>query len=284
MLLRAGWPKSALSVLPSSSAIAAPLVEDDRFKLITFTGSAEVGWAIKERAGKKRVALELGGNAAAVIDEGADLSYAASRCASGGFAYAGQSCISVQRILVHWEVKKDFLRMFMDEVARLKTGDIMDPEVLVGPLITEDEAIRVERWVSEAKEGGAHILTGGTRNGAFFAPTVITQVDPAMKVSCQEVFGPVVVVDSFGTWDEALEKVNDSDFGLQAGIFTSDIDKVMKAFEEIEVGGLVVNDIPTYRIDPQPYGGSKDSGTGREGPHYAIEEMTELRVMLLRRR
>lgn len=284
LLLEAGWPPEALSVLPCSAADATPLVEDPRFRLVTFTGSADVGWEIKRRAGKKRVALELGGNAVAVIDDSADLEFAARRCALGGYAYAGQSCISVQRILVHWNVKKRFLQSLMDEIERLKVGDIMDPAVIVGPMITEQEALRVDSWVREAKEHGAHVLVGGIRRGAVYLPTLLTRVDPKEKVSCREVFGPVVVLDTFDSWDEALAKANDSEFGLQAGVFTADFEKIMRAFEEIEVGALVVNDMPTFRVDPQPYGGAKDSGTGREGPRFAIEEMTEIRTMLIRRR
>lgn len=284
LLIRAGWPRKAISVLPCSSRHVTPLVEDDRYKLITFTGSGEVGWGIKARAGKKGVALELGGNAAAVIDEGADLEYAAKRCAVGSFAYAGQSCISTQRILVHWNVKQDFLRLLMQEVQMIKMAEPMVEGALLGPMINLSEAERVESWIKEAQADGAHILCGGNRNGVYLEPTLITRAKPEMKVWSQEVFGPVAVVDTFGSWEEAVEKVNDSDYGLQAGIFTNDINKVFDAFEDIDVGGLVVNDMPTFRVDPQPYGGSKDSGVGREGPRYAIEKMTEIKVMLLRRR
>lgn len=283
-IIEAGWPKGAISILPCSAGDATPLVEDGRLKLISFTGSADVGWGIKNRAGRKRVALELGGNAATVIDETADLEFAAARCAAGGFAYAGQSCISVQRIFVHWNVKKKFLELLLKKAEMIKTGDILDEKVLVGPMITEQEAVRVESWVNEAASGGANVLCGGKREGSYYQPTIITQVDPKMKVSCREVFGPVVVVDSFNDWDDAVAKVNDSDFGLQAGVFTTDIGRALAAFEEIEVGGLVLNDMPTYRVDPQPYGGSKDSGNTREGPRYSIETMTEERLLLIRRR
>ena len=281
--METAWPKGALSVLPCSSADAAPLVEDERYKLVTFTGSADVGWGIKARAGKKRVGLELGGNAAVVIDAGADLEFAAVRCAAGGFAYAGQSCISVQRIFVHRDAVDEFLPILVGRVEALKMGDPMDPEVLVGPMITRGDAERVEEWVNEAVNAGAKVLTGGEREGSFYRPTVLTGVEPSMKVCCKEIFGPVVVVDTFATWEEAIAKVNDSDFGLQAGVFTRDIDKAFEAFEEIEAGGVVVNDMPTYRVDPMPYGGVKDSGAGREGPRYAIEEMTEMRLMLIRK-
>jgi acyl-CoA reductase-like NAD-dependent aldehyde dehydrogenase len=283
LIMETGWPRGALSVLPCPATTAAPLVEDPRFKLITFTGSADVGWGIKTRAGKKRVALELGGNAAAVIDADADLEHAAKRCAAGGFAYAGQSCISVQRIFVHKEVEARFAELFVKRVEELKTGDPLDPQTLVGPLITRGDAERIETWVNEAVAEGARLLTGGRRDGSYYLPTVLADVDPSMKVSCREVFGPVVVLHTFETWEEALSGVNDSDFGLQAGIFTRDINKVLEAWAEIDVGGLVVNDMPTYRVDPMPYGGAKDSGTGREGPRYAIEEMTEIRLMLVRR-
>ena len=284
LLLETEWPTEALSILPCSAAIAAPLVEDERFKLIIFTGSAEVGWRIKVRAGKKRVALELGGNAAAVVDESGDIEFAAARCAVGGFAYAGQSCISVQRIFLHKRVEEAFTEQFLGHVKSLKMGDPMDPQVIVGPLITRGDAERIEKWVAEAVDSGARLLTGGKRDGSFYSPTVLDNVDPALPVSCQEVFGPVVVVDTFETWDEALAKVNDSAFGLQAGVFTQNIDYALAAFGELEVGGVMVNDMPTYRVDPMPYGGVKDSGMGREGPRYAIEEMTEPRLMLIRTR
>ena len=284
LLVRAGWPRKAISVLPCSSRHVSPLVEDDRYKLITFTGSGEVGWGIKARAGKKGVALELGGNAAAVIDESADLEYAAKRCAAGSFAYSGQSCISTQRILVHWNIKQDFLRMLTQEVQMIKMAKPLEEGALLGPMINLSEAERVEEWIGEAQQGGAHILCGGNRKGVYLEPTLITRAQPHMKVWSQEVFGPVAVVETFSSWEEAIEKVNASDYGLQAGIFTNDINKAFGAFEDIDVGGLVVNDMPTYRVDPQPYGGAKDSGVGREGPRYAIEKMTELKVMLLRRR
>ena len=284
LLIETEWPTGALSILPCPPAVAAPLVEDDRFKLVTFTGSAEVGWGIKSRAGKKRVALELGGNAAAVVDETGDVEFAAARCAVGGFAYAGQSCISVQRIYVHNAVEERFLELFLAQVASLKMSDPLDPETIVGPLITRGDAERVESWVDEAVSKGAKLLCGGKRDGSFYQPTVLADVDPSLPVSCQEVFGPVVVVDSFETWDEALAKVNDSAFGLQAGVFTQRIDDALAAFAELKVGGVVVNDMPTYRVDPMPYGGAKDSGNSREGPRYSIEEMTELRLMLIRSR
>ena len=284
LILETEWPPGALSILPCPPAVAAPLVEDERFKLITFTGSAEVGWGIKSRAGKKRVALELGGNAAAVVDETGDVEFAAARCAVGGFAYAGQSCISVQRIYVHSAVEERFLELFLGQVASLKAGDPLDPEAIVGPLITRGDAERVESWVNEATSKGAKLLCGGKRDGSFYQPTVLADVDPSLPVSRQEVFGPVVVIDSFDTWNEALAKVNDSAFGLQAGVFTQRIDDALAAFAELEVGGVVVNDVPTYRVDPMPYGGAKDSGNSREGPRYAIEEMTELRLMLIRSR
>lgn len=282
LILETEWPPEALSILPCSAKTATPLVEDERFCLITFTGSAEVGWGIKNRAGKKRVALELGGNAAAVIDLSGDIEFAAARCAVGGFAYAGQSCISVQRIYVYKEVEEQFLSLFLSHVGSLKTGDPLDPEVIVGPLITRGDAERIESWVDEAVGKGAKILSGGKRDGSYYSPTVLANVDPSLPVSCEEVFGPVVVVDTFEDWNEALAKVNDSAFGLQAGVFTKNIDYALAAFEEIEVGGLVVNDMPTYRVDPQPYGGVKDSGNSREGPRYTIEEMTELKLMLIR--
>jgi acyl-CoA reductase-like NAD-dependent aldehyde dehydrogenase len=275
----AGLPAGALSVLPASPRAAEPLVTDERLKMITFTGSASVGWDIRRRAGRKRVALELGGNAAVVVHGDADLARAAERIVFGGFGYSGQSCISVQRIFVQKRVHGDFLSELLPRVAALKPGDPLDEATDIGPLITTGDAERAQRWIEEAVAAGARVLIGGGRQGAILAPTVLDGVSPSMKVSCEEVFAPVVAVSAYETLDEALDRVNDTRYGLQAGIFTRDAPSIWKAYERLEVGGLMVDDVPTYRIDHMPYGGVKESGTGREGLRYAIEEMTEPRLL-----
>jgi glyceraldehyde-3-phosphate dehydrogenase (NADP+) len=275
----AGWPAGALNVLPLSNQDAAPLVSDERIKLLSFTGSTAVGWQLKAQAGKKRVVLELGGNAAVVVCADANLEYAIERCAVGGFTYAGQTCISVQRILVEETVFEKFVSGLVDRVKKLKVGAILDNATDVGPLISEDAARRNEEWINEAVQDGAKLLCGGTREGATVAPTVLTGTKPSMRVNCKEIFGPVVTVEKFSDFESALATVNDSEFGLQAGLFTRDFPRITKAFETLEVGGLMVGEVPSFRMDHMPYGGVKDSGLGREGLRYAIEEMTEPRLL-----
>ena len=279
-IVEAGWPQTALHVLPLSNESAAALVEDDRLKLLTFTGSAAVGWALKARAGKKRVVLELGGNAGVIIHSDADLEKAAARCAAGGFSYAGQSCISVQRIFVQSQVHEIFLEMLQSRVRDLRTGDPRDEATDVGPLIRESEAVRVESWIRESVEGGARLLCGGNRRGSILEPTILTNTQSNQKVRREELFGPVVTVDGYEDFDAALAMVNESRYGLQAGLFTSDAALIFRAFRELEVGGLMVNENPTFRIDHMPYGGVKDSGLGREGLGYAIEAMSERRLLV----
>jgi glyceraldehyde-3-phosphate dehydrogenase (NADP+) len=281
VLVEAGVPAGALNVLPCSPAVAEPLCTDDRFKLLTFTGSPAVGWDLKRKAGKKRITLELGGNAGCVVHRDADLKLAAERCAFGGFSYAGQSCISVQRILVQKTVYDPFLREFLPRVESLKVGDPLDETTDVGPMISEKEAQRVEEWVAEARRQGAKVLLGGERRGAVVPPLVLSEVRREMKVSCLEVFAPLVTVSPYEEFDEALAVVNDSVYGLQAGVFTRDASLIFKAYEALDVGGVVVGDVPTFRIDPMPYGGVKDSGLGREGARYALEEMTERRLLVV---
>ena len=284
LMHEAGLPPGALSVLPMTRETGDLLVQDDRYRLLTFTGSAEVGWALKARAGRKKVVLELGGNAAVIVDDGADLEVAAARAATGGFSYAGQSCISVQRVYVHANVWEAWLAAFLPQVEALVVGDPMDERTAVGPLITPGDVDRIESWVREAVEGGATVLCGGTRRAdQLFPPTVLTGVDRQARVCAEEAFAPVVVVERVGSIDEALEAVNASAFGLQAGLFTPRLETALTAFDRLEVGGLLINDVPTYRIDHMPYGGVKDSGLGREGPRYAIEDMTELRLLVIRR-
>ncbi len=276
-----GWPSGALSVLPLSNEDAAPLIEDERIKMFTFTGSGAAGWELKKRAGKKRVTLELGGNAAVVIHHDADLEYAAERCVTAGFSYSGQSCIAAQRILVHESVFDRFLPLVLERVQRLKAGDPLDEKTDIGPLIRESDAIRAQSWVDEAVSAGAKLHCGGRREGSIVEPAILTNTRREMKVNCMEVFAPVKTIEPYRDFDEALRRVNDSPYGLQAGVFSRDVSLLFRAFEEIQVGGLMANDVPTFRADQMPYGGTKDSGTGREGLRYSIEEMTEKKLMVL---
>ena len=278
---QAGWPDGGLNVLPLSNDDAGLLVTDERIKLITFTGSTTVGWDIKRRAGKKKVALELGGNAGAIVHSDADLSYAAERCVTGAFVYAGQSCISVQRILVEQSVYGKFTDLLVEAAKKLKTGDPADESTDVGPLIRESDAVRVTSWVEEAARSGARLMCGGGRTKSVVNPTVLTSTKPEMKVNCQEIFGPVVTVEPYQNFDEALRRINNSNYGLQAGLFTRDVKLLFQAYDELEVGALIAGDIPSFRIDHMPYGGIKDSGLGREGLRYAIEEMTEPKLLVM---
>jgi glyceraldehyde-3-phosphate dehydrogenase (NADP+) len=282
--VEAGLPPGAISVLPMARETGDRLVTDPRFKLLTFTGSSAVGWGMKARAGKKKIILELGGNAGVIVDESADLAYAAKRIAAGGFAYAGQSCISVQRVYVHDRVYDEFTRQLVALVDALKVGDPLDPATDVGPMIDEGEAERIDAWVREAVSGGATLLAGGRRlGGASYAPTILANVKPDAKVCAQEVFAPLVGLFRFTSFTDAIREVNRSTYGLQAGVFSAKLEHALLAFDEIETGGVIVNDIPTYRIDHMPYGGVKDSGLGREGPRYTIEEMTEMKLLVLNR-
>ncbi len=284
MLVAAGLPAGAISVLPMPREVGDRLVTDPRFNALTFTGSSPVGWDMKARAGRKRVILELGGNAGVVVDDSADLAFAAKRIAAGGFALAGQSCISVQRVYVHARVLDEFTSQLVARVEALKVGDPLDPATDVGPMIDEGEAARVDAWVGEAVAAGAKVLTGGRRlGGALYAPTVLTDVSADAKVCAAEVFAPLVGIYRFERFEDALREVNRSAFGLQAGVFTSALEHALRAFDELEVGGVIVNDVPTWRIDQMPYGGVKDSGLGREGPRYTIEEMTEPRLLVINR-
>ncbi len=281
LLLGAGFPADAITVLPLSAADASPLVEDPRIRAVSFTGSPSVGWEIRRKAFRKKVVLELGGNAALIVDRSADLDLAVSRSVAGGFGHAGQSCISVQRILVHEERFATFCDRLVVEVRKLTLGDPLDETVAVGPVISEEDARRIETWVAEAVRGGARVLTGGTREGTLVRPTVLTGTTPEMKVSALEVFAPLVVVEPFVRIEDAIAAADRSEYGLQAGIFTRELASAFAAYEGIEVGALIVNDVPTYRVDHMPYGGVKASGIGREGPRYAIEDYTEARLLVL---
>jgi aldehyde dehydrogenase (NAD+) len=274
-------PKAMYQVLPVRSKVADRMARDERYRKISFTGSAEIGWYLKNLDPKKRGTLELGGNAGVIVHSDADLDHAAARIAFGGYYQAGQSCISVQRVLVASEVYDAFTTRLVKQVESLKVGDPMDPTVDVGPVIDSGEVTRIGEWVAEAVSQGAEVLTGGTGDGPFFQPTLLSQVSPEMKVCREEIFGPVVTISPYQTFEEALATVNDSRYGLQAGVFTNDINRAFEAHRTLEVGGVIVNDVSAFRADQMPYGGSKDSGFGREGLRFAMEEMTEQRIMVL---
>ncbi len=277
----AGLPTGAVSILPMTRELGDRMVEDERFKLLTFTGSPSVGWRMKARAGKKKVVLELGGNAGVIVDRSADLDWAVRRTLVGAFAYAGQVCISVQRMFIHEDVWEPFMAKFVEGAGRLKLGDPADPTTDLGPMVDDNAAARTQRWVDEAVALGGKLHLGGTADGTFFPPTILTDTPVTAQVCSNEAFAPLVVAYPFSDFDDAIRQVNDSMFGLQTGVFTNDLGNSWRAFEGLEVGGVIVNDVPTYRIDHMPYGGVKDSGLGREGLRWAIEDMTEIRIMVV---
>jgi glyceraldehyde-3-phosphate dehydrogenase (NADP+) len=281
IIAEAGLPEGAVSVLPMSRELGERLVADERFKLLSFTGSPAVGWRMKQQAGRKRVVLELGGNAAAIVDASADLEWAIKRLLMGVFAYSGQVCISVQRLLIHESIWEPFMERFVAAAAALRLGDPMDPAVDLGPMVDVAAAARTERWVSDAVTAGARVLLGGRADGAWFPPTVIVDAPPTSQVCSEEAFAPLVVAFPFTDIETAFSEVNASRFGLQAGLFTNDLQHAWRAFEILDVGGVIINDVPTYRADHMPYGGVKDSGLGREGVRFAIEDMTELKLMVV---
>lgn len=281
MTLAAGYPPQALSYLPCPGSMAESLVRDERIKYFTFTGSSKVGWHLKSVAGRKRVGLELGGNAAAIVHEDANIDYAVGRIAVGGFTNAGQNCISVQRVLLHRPIYNETLEKLLDRISKLKVGDPRDPEVEVGPMISASAAKDAFEMVQEALAGGAQAVLGGTCEGTMFQPTVLVNTTPDMRVNREEIFAPVITVTPYDDFDEAIKLANDTDYGLQSGVFTQNVNRIMRAFDLIEVGGLQVNDVSTFRVDQMPYGGVKGSGIGREGPRYMIEEMTEMKLMVL---
>jgi acyl-CoA reductase-like NAD-dependent aldehyde dehydrogenase len=276
-----GVPEGMVSILPMTREMGDRMVADDRFKLLSFTGSPAVGWRMKNRAGKKKIVLELGGNAGLIVDKSANIDWAVKRAVTGSFAYSGQTCISVQRVFVHESIWDEFMGKFVAASANLRVGDPMDATVDVGPMVDAANASRTQEWVDEAVAMGGKLLLGGKANGTFFPPTIMTDVPATARACSSEAFAPLVVAFKFATMDEAIHRVNDSDFGLQTGVFTADIAAAWTAFNELEVGGVVINDIPSYRIDHMPYGGVKDSGQGREGLRWAMEDMTELRIMVL---
>jgi acyl-CoA reductase-like NAD-dependent aldehyde dehydrogenase len=274
-------PPGMCSILPVGGAKAGDLAADDRFAKITFTGSTEIGWSLRERSPKKAITLELGGNAGVIVHKDADLDRAAQRIAYGGYYQAGQSCISVQRVLVHSSLGDRFTSKLIAEVEKLKTGDPMDPDTDVGPLIDHDSLERVTAWVDEAVQSGAEILTGGKREDPFYLPTVLAKTQPGMKVRSQEIFGPVTTIETYDDFEAAVADVNNTRYGLQAGIFTSDVKLLMLAHRDMEVGGIIANDVSSFRADQMPYGGTKDSGVGREGLRYAMDEMSQPKILVL---
>lgn len=283
ILAETDLPKGAFSILPCRRDGADLFTTDERFKLLSFTGSPVVGWALKAKAGKKKVVLELGGNAACIVDRDVDQDYAVSRLMMGAFYQSGQSCIGVQRVIIHESIYEEFKSKLASAAGKLKAGDPLDEDTFLGPLISEKEAIRLEQWVKAAVEAGAKVVCGGQRNGPFYDATFVENVPNDAALSCQEAFGPVATLEPFGSFEQACARVNASDFGLQAGVFTKNVDSAFYAFNELDVGGVVINDVPSFRVDNMPYGGVKDSGLGREGIRFAIEDMTELRLMVLNR-
>jgi glyceraldehyde-3-phosphate dehydrogenase (NADP+) len=276
-------PKGALSILPMDRNTGNQLVTDERFNLLSFTGSPEVGWKMKKEAGRKKTILELGGNAGVIISETADIDLAVKQCIVGGFAYSGQVCIHAQRIYIQKNIFETFASKFIAAAEKLKTGNPMDPETEISSMIDENNALRVEEWVNEAIGGGAKVLLGAKRNGAYYPPTILTETQRDMKVCALEVFGPIVVLEPFSDFNSAIDQINDSRYGLQAGVFTNQIDEMNAAFNDLKVGGVVINDVPTFRVDHMPYGGMKDSGLGREGVKYAMMDMMESKILVKNR-
>jgi len=273
-------PKGAVSILPMNRKTGNLLVTDERFKLLTFTGSPDVGWKMKKDAGKKKVVLELGGNAGVIVSETSDFEETVKKCVVGGFAYSGQVCIHAQRIYVQESIYKNFADKFVTEVNQLRLGDPMGENTDISVMIDEPNAIRVEEWVNEAIKEGAKLLTGGNRKGAYYTPTVLSQTHNQMKVCALEIFGPVVTLEPYRFFDDAINSVNESKYGLQVGVFTNNIDEMNAAFQNLKVGGVIVNDVPTFRVDHMPYGGIKDSGLGREGVKYSIFDMLEPKILV----
>ncbi|HEY8921630.1 MAG TPA: aldehyde dehydrogenase family protein [Candidatus Limnocylindria bacterium] len=282
-LAETNLPKGAVSILPMDRPTGDRMVADDRFKLLSFTGSPSVGWKMKAEAGKKKVVLELGGNAGAIVDDTADLEWAVARLAYGAFAYSGQVCISVQRIYVVESIFADFQRLFVEKVRQLKVGSPLDPATDLGPMVNARAVARTHEWVGEALERGAKALVGGEPDGLFYPPTVLVDVPKDARVCGEEVFAPVVNLFPVPDFKAAIAELNDSRFGLQCGVFTNDLERTLLAHDELEVGGVIVNDVPTWRTDSMPYGGVKDSGLGREGLRWSIEDMTEPRLLAFAR-
>jgi len=282
ILAETDLPRGAFSILPCRRDGAGLFTTDDRLKLLSFTGSPEVGWQLKSQAGKKKVVLELGGNAAVIVDHDTNLDDAAERIVFGAYYQSGQSCVSVQRILAHESIYDRLRKMLVERVGRLVAGDPKEEETFIGPMIAEQEAVRLHGWVEAAAASGATILAGGEREGAMLAATLLENAPANTDLVCREAFGPVAILSRFSDFGAALDTVNDSPFGLQAGIFTRDLNKAHRAWDELDVGGVIIGDVPSWRVDNMPYGGVKDSGLGREGVRFAIEDMTEIRLLAIR--
>lgn len=283
LALEAGFPDGAFQVVVCSNELSEKMVLDERMKFFSFTGSPQIGWALKEKVPRKKVTLELGGNAAVIVDKSCDLNHAAETIATGAFLYAGQICISTQRILVHEAIYNEFLTILTTETQKLKIGDPHDETVTVGPLIDPVHFERITSWVEEAKQSGVQVHCGGEAFDSehnIYKPTLISDTHHELKIVCEEVFGPVAVLQEFSDFNSAIEEVNKSKFGLQAGVFTNRIDRMKTAFEKLEVGGVMINNIPGFRVDSMPYGGVKESGFGREGLRYAMEEMSEPKLLV----
>ena len=282
VLAETDLPKGAFSILPVSRDGAELFTVDDRLKLLSFTGSPGVGWSLKAKAGKKKVVLELGGNAAVIVEPDADLEFATERILWGAFYQSGQSCIGVQRILIHADIYEKMKQKLVESAAKLKVGDPREEDTFVGPIISQSEADRIRSWVESAQKAGAKLLIGGPGEGVMIPPTLLEDVPKDQQVHCEEVFGPVAVLEPYNDFAEAIDFVNQSDFGLQMGVFTYDIRKVHQAWDQADVGGVVIGDVPSIRVDHMPYGGVKDSGLGREGIRFAMEDMTEVRMLIVR--
>ena len=282
ILAETDLPEGAFSILPCAREAADLFTTDERLKLLSFTGSPEVGWKLKEKAGKKKVVLELGGNAACIIDEGADIDDAIDRLIFGAFYQSGQSCISVQRIFVHASVADELEAKLVAKTKALKSGNPADEGTFIGPMISESEAERIEEWIQSARDAGAVVLCGGTRKGSVVEATLLRNVSRDQPLSCEEAFGPVAILERFDNFGSALERVNDSNFGIHAGVFTPRIDHALRAWDELDVGGVLINEVPSWRVDNMPYGGVKESGIGREGVRYAMDDMTEIRALVIR--
>ncbi len=281
VFLESGLPESALQIVPMDVKYIDAVYADERVKMISFTGSAEVGWNIKARANKKMVTLELGGNAPVIIDKSANLEHSLKQTTMGAFSYAGQICISVQRVYIHHKIYDEWTEKFIERAVNLKKGNPLDEETELSAMINEDAAVKAQSWVEEAKNNGAEILCGNTRGGAMLDATVVTKTNSEMRVVAEEIFAPVAVVERFSDFEEAVEMANNSKYGLQAGVFSNDLANVNYAAENLETGGVIINDAPTFRVDNMPYGGVKASGFGREGVRYAMEEMSEIRLIVV---
>jgi acyl-CoA reductase-like NAD-dependent aldehyde dehydrogenase len=284
VLAETDLPKGAFSILPCPREHADVLVTDDRFKLLSFTGSDVVGWDMKARAGRKKVILELGGNAAVMIDEDTEISDTlVDRLIGGAYNHAGQVCISVQRILVHADVYAELKKKLVAKLKKVKAADPELDSTLVGPMIKESEAIRLKKWVDKAAKKGAKVLVGGELNGVMFEPTLLENVDASLEIYKDEAFGPVAIIEKYKTFEQGIDRINSSRFGLQAGVYTQNLNKMMYAWDHLHVGGVIINDIPSFRVDNMPYGGVKDSGLGREGVSYAIRDMQEERILAIKK-